>query len=94
MDELPSSKVWRARIGATGTPFDAPEHRPLLASAELAGLPLPSSCRNGTCRTCMQRLLSGEVRYRIDWPGLLAEEKLDGWILPCVAHPASDVVIE
>ncbi len=42
----------------------------------------------------MCRLLSGEVRYDIEWPGLSAEEKEDGWILPCVAKPSSDVVIE
>jgi hypothetical protein len=39
-------------------------------------------------------LLSGEVRYDIEWPGLSAEEKAEGWILPCVAKPTSDVVIE
>ena len=36
----------------------------------------------------------GAVSYRIEWPGLLAEEKRAGWILPCVAHPATDLVIE
>lgn len=41
----------------------------------------------------MQRLLSGRVSYRIEWPGLLAEEKAEGWILPCVAHPETDLVI-
>jgi len=34
------------------------------------------------------------VRYRIEWPGLSREEKAEGWILPCVAEAASDVVIE
>lgn len=66
----------------------------LLEASLRGGVSLPSSCRNGTCRTCMCRLLAGEVRYRIDWPGLLAEEKAEGWILPCVALPASDVHIE
>ncbi|VXB85311.1 (2Fe-2S)-binding protein [Burkholderia sp. 8Y] len=65
----------------------------LLEAAWRAGLSLPRSCRNGTCRTCMCRLRSGEVAYRIDWPGLTAEEKADGWILPCVAVARSDVVI-
>ncbi|MBL0088303.1 MAG: 2Fe-2S iron-sulfur cluster binding domain-containing protein [Ideonella sp.] len=65
----------------------------LLEASLRAGVRLPSSCRNGTCRTCMCRLLSGEVGYRIEWPGLLAEEKQEGWILPCVALPHGDVVI-
>jgi hypothetical protein len=27
------------------------------------------------------------------WPGLSAEEKADGLFLPCVAYPASDLVM-
>lgn len=74
--------------------FDATDSMPLLEAARLSGIVLPSSCRNGTCRTCMCRLLDGRVRYRIEWPGLSAEEKKDGFILPCVAYPESDGVIE
>ena len=81
------------RLGTTGEGFEASTARPLLLSAEAAGIDWPSSCRNGTCRTCMQRLRAGEVSYRIEWPGLLAEEKAAGWILPCVAHPESDLVV-
>ncbi|WP_284617341.1 2Fe-2S iron-sulfur cluster-binding protein [Aquabacterium humicola] len=66
----------------------------LLQAALAAGVVLPSSCRNGSCRTCMCRLVDGRIGYRIAWPGLLAEEKAEGWILPCVAYPAGDVVIE
>ncbi len=35
----------------------------------------------------------GSVRYAIPWPGVSLEEKRDGWVLPCVAHPAADVVL-
>jgi len=66
----------------------------LLQAALAAGIRLPASCRNGTCRTCMCRLASGQVRYLIDWPGLLAEEKAEGWILPCVATADADLAIE
>lgn len=88
------AKAWRVTIGAGGPSFDASPDRTLLRSAEAAGWPLPSSCRNGTCRTCMQRMLTGAVRYEIEWPGLLEEEKREGWVLPCVAHPAADIVLE
>lgn len=67
--------------------------QPLLQSAENAGLRPESSCRNGTCRSCICQLLSGQVSYRIAWPGLSPDEKRDGYILPCVAYPASDVVL-
>jgi ferredoxin len=66
----------------------------VLESGLQAGVEMPSSCRNGTCRECMCRLVSGNVRYRIDWPGLSADEKAEGWFLPCVALAQSDLQIE
>src|SRR4051812_33788249 len=85
--------TFRARIEPEGIAFDAAARQPLLLSAADAGFDLPNSCRNGTCRTCICRMLDGSVAYRIEWPGLLAEEKAQGFILPCVAHPQSDVVL-
>lgn len=67
--------------------------RSVLESAELGGVILPSSCRNGSCRTCITQLDSGTVRHRIEWPSLSKEEKREGWILPCVAEPLEDVVL-
>ena len=75
---------WRVRV---------PADQPLMASARAVGIELPSSCRNGTCRSCIGRLVSGEIAYRIEWPGLSADEKREGWILPCVAYPLSDVTV-
>jgi ferredoxin len=83
-----------ARIAPDGPAFAASGDLPLLKAAELAGTGLASSCRNGTCRTCICRLVTGQVAYRIEWPGLSAEEKREGFILPCVAYPLSDVVIQ
>ncbi len=82
-----------ARIQPDGATFAVAATEPLLLAAEMAGVPLPSSCRNGTCRTCICRLVEGEIRYLIDWPGLLPEEKAEGWVLLCVAYPLSDVVL-
>ena len=91
----PAGLVFSARIAGGDSVFEAPAALPLLLAAEQAGVWLrDSSCRNGTCRFCICRLLSGQVVYRIDWPGLSLDEKRDGFILPCVAHPASDVVID
>ncbi len=87
------SPVFQVTLGPGGPRFDAPADRSVLQSALQAGVALESSCRNGTCRACMRRLASGEVDYRIAWPGLLAEEKAQGWFLPCVAHPRSDLVL-
>lgn len=65
----------------------------ILEAAEAAGVDLPNSCRNGTCRTCICRLDSGTVRYLVEWPGLSIEEKRENYLLPCVAVPTSDVVV-
>ena len=74
--------------------FEAPATVSLLEAARRAALMLPSSCRNGTCRTCMCRMKSGRVRYDIQWPGLSADEKKDGYILPCIAFAESDLVLD
>ena len=65
----------------------------LLEAAHAGGVALRSSCRNGTCRACIARLVEGRVHHRIEWPGLSADEKADGWVLPCVALPDGDVVL-
>jgi ferredoxin len=81
-------------IAPGGWQVDASGAQTLLDSATLAGVRLPSSCRNGTCRTCMCRLVSGQIHYKIEWPGLSPDEKKEGYLLPCVAYPESDLVIE
>ena len=82
----------KIRIEPAGLEFDAAPGQTVLKAAHDAGIDLPASCRNGTCRTCMCRMHEGgEVRYGIDWPGLLREEKEEGWILPCVAEPLTDL---
>lgn len=89
--------VFTVRLEPVALVFEAPACLSLLESAEMAkipGLKLVSSCRNGTCRTCICQLLSGSVAYRIEWPGLSFEEKRESYILPCVAYPLSDIVID
>lgn len=88
-----ATALYQAQLQPSGRTFAAPGDRTLLAAAADAGIELPSSCRNGTCRTCLRPLLSGSVRYGVEWPGLLPEEKTGGWVLPCVAYPLSDVVL-
>ncbi|HEY0825859.1 MAG TPA: 2Fe-2S iron-sulfur cluster-binding protein [Ramlibacter sp.] len=87
------SATYLATLQPSGRTFAARADRTLLASALEAGIALTSSCRNGTCRACLRPLHDGRVAYRIEWPGLLPEEKAGGWVLPCVAYPESDVVL-
>jgi len=96
-----------ARAGAAGTlgrmpritllpshqTFDAAPGQTVLAAALAAGITMTSSCRNGTCRACRRRLVSGAAEHTIEWPGLSREEKADGWVLPCVLRPLGDCVL-
>lgn len=82
------------RIEPQGWAVEVPAGATLLAAAEAAGVVLPSSCRNGTCRACMCQMTAGEVFYEIPWPGLSREEKAEGFVLPCVAHAKAGVVLE
>jgi ferredoxin len=81
------------RIEPGGWTVPVAEGQSLLEAALSAGIRLPRSCRNGSCRACRCQLLAGSVRYRVEWPGLLAEEKAEGWILPCVALPDDGLVV-
>ncbi len=65
----------------------------LLAAMLAQGVDWPRSCRNGTCRTCLGRLAQGNIRHTVEWPGLSAEEKAEGCVLPCVAVPLADVAL-
>ena len=94
MNDANAPTQFTARVDSNDLQFDAWSNQPLLVSAEIGSIDWPSSCRNGTCRTCIGRLLSGSVRYEIDWPGLSAEEKLEGLVLACCAFPCSDVKLE
>jgi ferredoxin len=84
----------RVTLLPSGWEFAAGEEASLMEAARAAGIALPASCRNGTCRTCICRLQAGSIRHKIEWPGLSPEEKHEGWILPCVAVAASDLVLE
>jgi len=79
---LPQHWHFRVRPGET-----------VLEAALRAGIRLPHSCRNGTCRACLCDGLQGEVRYRVEWPGLSAEERAGAHTLPCVAVPQGDVAL-
>jgi ferredoxin len=83
-----------ASLQQQGWRFIVPTNCSLLEAALAAGIKLLSSCRNGSCRTCMCKLVSGQVKYKITWPSLSREEKEEGFILPCVAMSLTDVVLE
>jgi ring-1,2-phenylacetyl-CoA epoxidase subunit PaaE len=64
----------------------------LLDVAEQNDVQIPYGCREGVCGTCATRILSGTVRMHIE-AGLTAEQKNDGYVLPCVGRAEGTVVL-
>lgn len=64
----------------------------ILELAEENGIEIESACREGYCGTCKVKLISGQVEME-STEGL--EEDEEGYmILPCVAVPITDIVID
>ncbi len=91
--EESNTSLVSGRVADTGECFEASTEQSLFGSMAAAGIDWPVSCRNGTCRTCLARLLEGAVVYDIPWPGLSTEEKAANYCFPCIARPVADVVL-
>jgi len=84
---------FRVRLPETGEAFDADDLESVLRSALIAGVKLPSDCRQGACGTCRIRLLEGTVEYDEEPMALSPEEMAEGFALACQARPTSDLAI-
>ena len=94
MNTLSPRQPFTARIDGEDRVMPAPGHQTLLDSLESSGVDWPFSCREGTCGSCMGRLKQGRVRYDTQWFVLSDQDVEDGLVLPCIAYPESDLVLE
>lgn len=88
---------YKITIKPSGHEFWTEANKSVLEAAlEHEGCALPYGCRNGTCGTCMARVVSGEVVYPAgEAPsGIGIREQAEGKALLCQARPLSDLVIE
>jgi ferredoxin-NADP reductase len=65
----------------------------ILELAELSGIAIPNSCRQGQCGTCATQLLNGNVTMQTE-EGLTAEQKKAGFILPCVSRASVSICLD
>lgn len=79
-----------ASLDGTRHSFSCRADQTVLAAAEAAGVPLPSSCCAGVCTTCAAKILSGTV-HQPDAMGVKAELQEQGYALLCVSFPRSDL---
>ncbi|MBO0950181.1 ferredoxin--NADP reductase [Fibrella forsythiae] len=74
--------------------FVVEPHQTILEAALEQDIDLPYSCQAGMCTACLGKCISGEVKLDEE-DGLSESEIKAGYVLTCVAHPASkNVVIE
>jgi ferredoxin len=89
VSETPSFSI-KASLDGTTHSFSCRADQTVLAAAEAAGVPLPSSCCSGVCTTCAAKLSSGSVSQP-DAMGVKAELREQGYALLCVSYPLSDL---
>jgi ferredoxin len=87
------AKTHKVTLKKSGLTIDVAEDEYILEAAEDAGLSLPYDCRSGTCTTCIQRCLEGEIDQEMAF-AIDDEELEQGLRLICIGSPLSDVVLE
>ncbi|MGB7818450.1 MAG: 2Fe-2S iron-sulfur cluster-binding protein [Ornithinibacter sp.] len=78
-----------------GREVECREDQSILDACLRSGVWLPHSCTHGTCATCKAEVIDGDVDHGAASSfALMDYERDEGKLLPCVACPRSDVVIE
>jgi ferredoxin len=87
------AKIHKVTFQRRGVTIECAEDEYILEAAEETGMRLPYDCRSGTCTTCMQFQLEGEMDQ--DLAFALDDDELEqGWRLICIGSPLSDCVLD
>lgn len=81
------------RFSRSAVVYNLSSNDNLLESAERNGVLLPSGCRQGQCGTCATKLLNGKVEMATE-QALTDEQRSQGFILPCVSRPVTDLTLD
>lgn len=88
---------FNVRLIHSGDEFEVEPEEMILDAAERANAFIPYSCRSGTCRSCMTRVVSGIVEHDPAYADDLAidpHEMALGYRLLCSSYARSDVELD
>ena len=80
-----------------GQYFEVAQGETVLQAALDAGIDIPYSCRSGTCRTCISRVISGSIEHDPDYVDDLlidADEVAAGYRLLCSSFAYTESLVE
>lgn len=87
------AKTHTVTFQKSGVSFECEEDESILEKAEEEGLDLPYDCRSGTCITCRQMCLEGEIDQ--DMAFAISDEELEqGYRLICIGTPLSNITLD
>lgn len=92
-DSTQGGGVLKVKFVRSALAYSMSADETLLEGSERNGVLIPSGCRKGSCSTCAMKLISGNVRMDPD-TALNGELQSQGYILPCVSRPLSDIVLD
>jgi ferredoxin len=82
---------------ADGQSFEVDSDEIVLDAAMRQGVDIPYSCRSGTCRTCLSRVLSGKIEHEEEYADDLMispAEVAEGFRLLCSSLAYEDSEVE
>jgi ferredoxin len=89
--------TYQVLLVKSGKTFPVEDDETILEAAENAGIVLSYSCRGGTCRSCMTRILSGQAEHDPEYADELSidtGEIAEGYRLLCSTLVYSDLELE